>query len=309
MELRQLRYLLAVAEEQHMGRAAAKVHITQPGLSQQLRKLEAELGVSLVERHTKGARLSVAGSALLPFARSVLRQIQDARVALSDLNQLVQGTVTIGSLQVISVGLLPKVVARLVRAHPGVQIHAQELAAWEIEVGVQDARLDLGVAFLPVSQNGNRFETEHLFDEELVLVVGQNHPLAGCDALPVKELANVPLALLPDRFQIRRMLDQAIRTEGVSPPVLVEMDSVHSLLGVARETDLATVLPAMAVPTHGTLRRLRFEGAIAPCSVGLIWRRGGFRSAASLALATELRAFAVDHRQNAGREAVAAAFN
>jgi LysR family cyn operon transcriptional activator len=300
MELRQLRYLLAVAEEGHMGRAAARVHITQPGLSQQLRKLEDELGVSLIERHNKGVRLSVAGAALLPFIRNALRQIRDGRQALADLNQLTQGSVTVGSLQAPNVGLLPKAVARLTHAHPDVRVQAQEMAAQEIELGVLEGLLDLGIGFIPVAHSPESYETELLFEEELVLVVRREHTLARQARLRLNQLDDVPLALLPARFQIRRILDDVTMAEALTLAPVVEMDTVHSLLAVVREADLATVLPAMALPKESSdFKCLRLTEPTPSCSVGLIWRQNGFRNSASRALAAELRTLAKDYDSGA----------
>lgn len=296
MELRQLRYLLAVAEHGHMGRAAERVHISQPGLSQQLRKLEDELGVTLLERHPKGMRLSIAGRALLPFFRNALRQVQDAKAALADLNQRIQGSIRVGSLQAINLGLLPLAIARLVTAHPQVQIHAQELAACEIETGVRDGSLDLGISFLPVTRNDESFDKEPLFDEQLVLVVASRHPLAGKSHLPIRQLRNLSLALPPERFQIRRMLDEVTSAQYLELHVAVELDTVHSLLALVATSELATVLPAMAVARASTeLRSIALVDPIPSCSVGLIWRNGSFHNSASRALAHELRTLGKDY--------------
>lgn len=290
MELRQLRYLLAVAEKGHMGRAADAVHISQPGLSQQLRKLEDELGVTLLERHAKGVRLSIAGIALLPFFRNALRQVQDAKAALADLNQRIQGSITVGSLQAINVGLLPLAIARLITAHPALHVQAQELPALDIEIGVQNGELDLGIGFLPVHPNSEGFETEPLFDEHLVLVVSSGHPLAAETRLPVAELRDLPLALLPERFQIRRILNNVAAAQALPLWVTVELDTVHSLLAVVSASELGTVLPAMAVTKASEdIRSIPLVDPTPSCSVGLIWRRGSFHNSASRALANELR--------------------
>ncbi len=296
MELRQLRYLLAVAEEGHMGRAADAVHISQPGLSQQLRKLEDELGVSLLERHSRGVRLSIAGAALLPFFRNALRQVQDAKAALADLNQRIQGSINVGSLQAINVGLLPLAIARLVTAHPALHVHAQELPALDIEVGVQNGELDLGIGFLPIARHSDDFETEPLFDERLVLVVSSRHPLAAETRLPMAELRDLPLALLPERFQIRRILDEVTAAQALPLRITVELDTVHSLLAVASASGLGTVLPAMAVANASKdVRSITLVDPAPSCSVGLIWRRGSFHNSASRALANELRSLIKDY--------------
>jgi len=307
MELRQLRYLLAVAEEGHMGRAAERVHITQPGLSQQLRKLERELGVSLIERHSKGVRLSIAGAAVLPFFRNALRQLHDARDALSDLSQSPQGRVEVGSLQAINVEMLPAAVARVVDLHPEVRVRVQEMAASEIELGIEQGQLDFGVSFLPVNRYPEGFDTEPLLEDELVLLINRDHPLAARRQCALADLQGVPLALLPTRFQIRRILDEAIAACGLTPEVVVEMDTTQSLLGVVRQAGLGTILPAMAAPRSARdLKRISLVDPAPVCSVGLIWRRSGFRSSAARALAAELQALSAGYhrrpqrRRNAG---------
>lgn len=290
MELRQLRYFAALAEEQHVGRAAARVHITQPGLSQQIRKLEAELRVPLIERHSKGIRLTPAGETLLPFARAALCQVQDATVALQELIQLEQGVVTVGTLQTVNAALLPKAVARLTCSHPGIHVSVHELSAREIELGVEQGRLDLGIGFVSPIHRTEVLEAAPLFEEDLVLIVPRQHSLARRRRLPLRQLAGVSLVLLSQRFRTREILDEAVRTAKLGLRIAAETDTVHSLLSIVREADLGTVLPRMAVPLEERdLRCIRLSDPMPSRSVGLIWRRGGFRSHASRALEHALR--------------------
>ncbi|MEJ2644568.1 MAG: LysR substrate-binding domain-containing protein [Gammaproteobacteria bacterium] len=291
MELRQLRYLIAIAETGNVRRAAARVHISQPALSQQIRKLEGELGTPVLERHGRGARLTPAAEVMVQFGYRILREVDDAHTAVRELTDLTHGHVHVGTLQALNTDLLPRAIAGLIGAWPGIRVAVSELSAQEIETGVRDGALDFGVTFTPVSQAAQSLlEAEPLFDEELALVVGPRHPLQGRRTATVRTLERVPLALLPPRFAVRVLWDEAAAEAGVTPSVRVESDTITSLLAIVRETELATVLPALSLSPQqlSTLSVISLQRPTPVRPVGLIWRKGGYRSHASQALADRL---------------------
>ncbi|MGA7801350.1 MAG: LysR substrate-binding domain-containing protein [Gammaproteobacteria bacterium] len=293
MELRQFRYLVAIAETGNVRRAAARVHVSQPALSQQIRKLEDELGTPMLERHGRGARLTPAAHVVVEFGYRVLREVRDAQTAVQELASLARGRVRVGTLQALNTELLPRVIGALIGAWPGIRVEVSELSALEIEAGVRDGALDFGITFTPVSHEARSIlEAEPLFSEELALVVGPDHPLQARHAVAVRTLEPVPLALLPPRFAVRLLWDEAAEAAGINPSVQVESDTITSLLAIVRETRLATVLPALSLSAQQlatlTVVSLRHPTPVRP--VGLVWRKGGYRSHASQALADRLHA-------------------
>src|SRR5215510_16407812 len=148
IELRHLRYFLAVAEEQHFTRAAGKLHVTQPTLSHQIRELEGQLNLSLFDRIGRRVKLTAAGEVLLPHARRVLRELEEAHSALGELHGLKRGELKVGIVQTVNACVIPEIVGRFSSAHPGIRVSCSEMAVDEIEAGLQSGRLDIGISFL-----------------------------------------------------------------------------------------------------------------------------------------------------------------
>jgi LysR family cyn operon transcriptional activator len=144
----------------------------------------------------------------------------------------------------------------------------------------------LGIAFHPTEHE--EIETEPLFDERMLLVVGPSHPLASRRSLAMKALTGMPLALLPRSFATRRLIDASLRQADVAPTVRVEMDSVESLLGVCRHSDLASIVPERAARQAPDLHAIALTEPQMVRHAGILWRRGASRSAAARAFATLL---------------------
>ncbi len=271
MELRHLRYFLAVAEEAHFRRAAERLHVSQPTLSLQVQQLERELGTALFERMGRRVRLTQAGEVYRDYARRALSSLDEAQVALDELEGLLRGRLAVGVVQTVNAYLIPAVVASFAAEHPGVRLRVEELSAEEIESGLADGRLDLGVSFVPA--DGGELEAEPLFEEELVLIVPEGHRWAGRRSVQVAELTGEPLALLPEGFCTRRLTEECLQSAGVCPTVAVEMNSVEGLVATVRAGGLGTILPALAAGGAG-IEAVRLERPTPRRAVGLLRRRG-----------------------------------
>jgi LysR family cyn operon transcriptional activator len=285
VELRHLRSFLAVARTQHFRRAADELYVSQPALSEQIRQLEAELGTPLFERLGRRVRLTAAGVVLRDYAERVLREVDDARRAIEELENLSRGTLAAGVVQTVNTYLIPAVLARLAVAHPGICVRVDELPAAGIEAALEAGELDLGVGFVPPAASG--LVAEPLFTEELVVIVPESHRLAGRPAVAFRELDGEPLILLSPRFCTRRLFDACTAGAGVCPQVRIEMNSIEGILATVRATGLATVLPALALRcAEGTgLRGVPLVEPSPRRTVGLLWRRCGYRCAAARAFA------------------------
>ena len=148
MDERLLRYFVFTVEEGNITRAAERLGISQPALSQQLRRLESELKAVLLERSKRGVTPTSAGQALLPYARRVLRELCEARVVISEVEGLERGHLTIGTVQSVNINLMPRVVAEFGRRYPGVSINILELASDQIEPQLARGAFDVGIGFL-----------------------------------------------------------------------------------------------------------------------------------------------------------------
>jgi LysR family transcriptional regulator, cyn operon transcriptional activator len=280
MELRQLRYFMAVADTIHFRRAAEALHVSQPTLSQQIQQLEKELGTPLFDRIGKRVRLTVAGETFLHHAQRVMHELDEAQVALLELNGLERGKLYVGAVQTLNTYLIPPIIARFATAHPAVFLSVEELAASQIEQGLLCGRLNLGISF--VSPAADDIGSEPLLEEELVLIVSSRHRLAKRTLLKMKELDGEPLVLLPTAFYPRQLFDEKAREAGARPRVAVEMNSIEGILAAIRTSGGATVLPTLALTKKNTgLRAIPLIEPTPRRTVGLLWRRGGYRCRAT----------------------------
>jgi LysR family cyn operon transcriptional activator len=286
MEIRQLRYFLDIAQTEHLTQSAHNLFVTQSTLSHGLRQLEQELNVTLFDRLGRGLKLSQAGSEFRVYATRALKEIEAGRMALADLSGLQSGKLTVGAFPTFLNTVVPATVAAFSQAYPRVMVEARDLRAGAIETLLLRGELDLGIAFHPTEHE--EIETEPLFDERMLLVVRPSNPLARRRTLAMKALADVPLALLPRVFATRRLIEASLRQANVAPVVRVEMDSVESLLGVCRYSDLASIVPERAARQAPDLHTIELTEPQVVRTAGILWRRGASRSAAARAFAALL---------------------
>src|SRR5919198_6595012 len=216
MKLRQLRYLVALAEERSFTRAAGKVLVAQPALSQQIAKLEAEVGLPLVDRTTRRVAMTEAGDRLVEHARRVLKQVDVAREDLADLAGLRGGRLTIGASQTVGALNLSGLLAEFYRRHPAVDLSVREDLSVNLARALQADELDL--AFVTLAENrAEGLELEVLSREELVAVLPEDHPLAGRANLQVADLDGEAIATFRQGARIRHRLVEAAARAGFEP--------------------------------------------------------------------------------------------
>ena len=288
MELRQIRYFLSVAETEHLTQSAEALFITQSTLSHGLRQLETELGTPLFDRLGRDLKLSQAGVAFRSYAARALQELDAGRMALADMAGLQSGTLTVGVIPTFLTLFIPDVVAAFSAAYPGVRVMVRDQRSGQIEEQLISGQLDVGIAFHPASRE--EIEAEPLFDERMHLVVHESHPLAKRRTMRMSELAQVPLALLPDSFATRRMIDGAFAQAQIKPLVRVEMESVDALLLACRQAPLATIAAEHAALNAGDdMRAILLNEPRTVRRAGVLWRKGASRSAAAREFVALLR--------------------
>lgn len=260
--------------------------MTQPTLSQQIGQLEKELGAQLFERAGKKVYLTQAGQIFSEYARRAVREMEDAQVALAELEGLERGELRLGVVQTINTYLVPNLVARFHSAYPAVKLRIHELSASEIESGLLSGALDLGIGFLPCQSA--ELKVHPLFDEDLFLVVSPEHKLAGRRTVKLRDLDGENMVLLSPAFCTRRLWDEAAQRAGICPQIVIEMNSIEGILATVRASGTASVLPALALKGEhdrkNPLQAVQLQDPT-PCrKVGLMHRRNAYRCAASTAL-------------------------
>lgn len=283
MELRQLAYLVAVAEEGSFTRAARREHVAQPAVSAQIRRLEAELGSVLLDRAPGTVTPTAAGAAVLPFARAALAGAAGVRAAADELAGLVRGHVAAGVVPSAS-GRLADGLAAFHDAHPGVEITLEEDTSSALLDRVRAGTLDLALAGLAGAPPPG-LETATVLDEPLVAAVPEGHPLAGRRAVPLRRLAEQPLIALPRGTGGRTALEDAFAAAGLAPRIAFEAGDPRVLMDLAARGLGVAVVPASA--PAGRLHGVPLRPAVRSRLV-LAWRTGAAPSPAARALVEAL---------------------
>ncbi|WP_329570589.1 transcriptional regulator CynR [Kitasatospora sp. NBC_01266] len=282
MELRHLRYLLAVAEHASFTRAAEALRVSQPTLSQQIKQLERQLGVQLLDRTGRTVRLTDAGQSYAHYARLALQDLAAAERSVLDVQDLTRGTLRLAATPTPTAYLIGPLTAEFHLRYPEITLEIQELTQDQLESALLDDRLDLGIAFS--GEHLPQLAAQPLFSETLGLVVGAAHPYARRrDPLPVADLHSHRLALLSPDFATRRHIDRYFAEHGCRPQVSVEANTITALTELVRRTALATVLPEAITREHPDLHPVRLDPALPARTVTLLRRDTAYQSAAARA--------------------------
>ncbi|MFG2230657.1 transcriptional regulator CynR [Streptomyces sp. NPDC048723] len=290
LELRHLRYLIAVAEHGSFTRAAEELRISQPTLSQQVKQLERTVGVQLLDRTGRAVRLTDAGATYVHYARGALRDLAAAERAVLDLADLSRGHLRLALTPTFTAYLVGPLVAGLHTAHPGITLEIREMPQDRIEAGLLADEHELGLAFEGPHLPG--IAATPLFTEALGLVAAAD---TDPGPLPVSDLATRRLALLSGDFATRAHVDAYLAAHAVRPHIAVEANSVQALTEIVRRTTLATVLPEAVTHDHPYLRPVPLDPALPSRTVTLLRRESAYESAAARAF-SELTARLVRER-------------
>jgi DNA-binding transcriptional LysR family regulator len=270
MELRQLEYFVAVVEEASFTRAASRVLVAQSGVSAQVRRLEAELGVALLDRSGRTVTVTEAGAAVLPFARAALGAVAGVREAVDALRGLTRGHVRVGMVTAGPSVTLTELLASFNALHPGVEITLTEAASDALFAALRAGDLDLACASIgPIAPEG--IETQVIIDAPIVAAVGAGHPLAARSSVALEELSEYPLICLPRGTGVRSLWDAT----GVPARVAFEASDPGVLAQLAARGLGVAILPEPAAGGLHTLT-LGLRGQIA-----LAWRTAGVGGSSS----------------------------
>lgn len=286
VELRHLRYLLAIVEHGTFTRAAEALHVSQPTLSQQIRSLERTVGLPLLDRSGRTVRATDAGEVYAAHARRALRELAAADRAVQDVRDLTRGHVRLGVTPTFTAYLVAPLVAALHARRPGLTVTVREAAQQHVEDALLADELDVGIGFTGAEAAG--IAAELLFTETLGVVVARERAVPS--PLPVAELAGHDLVLLAGDFATRAAIDAYFAEQGVAPRVAVEADSALTLIDIVRDGPLATVLPDAVAQGRSGLRTVALRPPLPHRTAALLTRDGGYRPAAAAALADLLRA-------------------
>jgi LysR family hydrogen peroxide-inducible transcriptional activator len=291
MNLRDLRYLVALADERHFGRAADRCYVSQPTLSAQIRKLEEYLGVTLVERQPKRVTLTETGEKIVERARRLLLEADAiVEVAKTDRDPLA-GPLRLALIPTVGPYLLPHVARPLKRALPRLKLMLYEYQTGPLLEKLRDGELDLGILALPVSLDG--LATAELYEEPFTLAVPANHPLAARERVRVADLEGEALLLLEDGHCLRDQALEVCSRINVGEEGDYRATSLETLRQMVAAGHGVTLLPELAAAAPvGTARGLKVKPFSKPApsrTIGAVWRKSTTRGKAIDALIATVR--------------------
>jgi DNA-binding transcriptional LysR family regulator len=277
MELRHLRYFIAVAEEQNVTRAAARLHVSQPPLTRQIQDLEAELGVALFERTAKTIRLTGAGRVFLREAKAALQRV-DAAVTAARATAIGKShELHIGHAPSATANFLPAVLRAFHKKLPGVRVTLHDMTATEILDGLREGRLDAGFLVEPERKLPRGVQFQSLRTYPMVVAVTPSHPWAKRHAVKVKEVLKEPIVAYSRRDypNYHRLLVRVIGPRIKKLPLAEECDSGPSLIAAVESGKGVCVVPAFLATTAGKrLKYIPLSPSAAPAVVGMALMEG-----------------------------------
>jgi DNA-binding transcriptional LysR family regulator len=294
MEMHQLAYFESVSRHLHFTRAAEELNVAQPSVSQQIKKLEAELGAPLFHRMKRNVALTEAGKTFLPHARAVLRQLEEARIEVQELSGLRKGTLAIGAPPSVGTHLFPRALAAFSRQHPGIALSFREGGSRTLVQLLESGELDLAVVIQPIRHPV--LETLPLLEEELLLAVPREHPLASRPSVHLRDLREEPFILLREgAYDLRDQTLSACRRAGFEPRVALDGGEMDSVLRFVEAGIGLAILPAMVIsdadPHSGPIA-VRVQSPRLSRSLVLARRRDRYFSGAARAFTAFLQSTA-----------------
>jgi LysR family transcriptional regulator, hydrogen peroxide-inducible genes activator len=287
MELHQLRYFCAVAETGNFSRAAEQSHVSQPSLSQQIMKLEDELGARLFDRLGRAVRLTDLGKTFLPRARAVLRELEAARGDVVERKDSISGLVTVGVIPTVAPYFLPSRLTSFSRKFPQAELIVVEEITPVLLDRLRASTIDVAILALPI--RGHEFETTPLLTERLFAALPRNHKLAKRRALSLKDLRSEPFLLLRDGHCFRDTAVAACDRARLHPQVIFESGQFSSLLSMVGAGMGVSIVPEMATEKKPHCRYVHIADEQASRTIGTAVLRGRSLTRAHHAFLAHLR--------------------
>jgi DNA-binding transcriptional LysR family regulator len=272
MELRQLEYFVAVAEERNFTRAAERVHISQSGVSAQIRQLERELGAELFDRSARTVTLTVAGKAALEHARTALSAASAVGQAVDEVSDLIRGSITVGMVVGCTVTPLFDALAAFHHAHPGVEITLVEDNSEQLVNAVRDGTADLALVGLAAATPDD-LEALTIISEPLAALVPPDHPLTTLDRVTLRDLLVHPIVCMPPGTGLRTVFDRACAAQGLRPTIALQASAADAIADLAsRGLGVAILSDSMATHYRDRLVTRAIDDVTTPALLALTWR-------------------------------------
>jgi LysR family hydrogen peroxide-inducible transcriptional activator len=288
MNLRDLKYLIAVAEHRHFGKAADACYVSQPTLSTQIKKLEEELGVVLLERTNRQVMLTPVGERIVAQAQRVLREVNDLVHTAEEFRDPFGGEFRLGLIPTVAPYLLPKILGPIRKSFPNLKIRLTEGQTAVISEQLRSGDLDAVILALPLEEE-NVVEAE-LYREPFYFAVSKNHPKAGKREVALSDLDQEQVLLLEDGHCLRDQALEVCNSQNAVENTNFRATSIETLRQMVAADVGITLMPELAIPQRqGAVRYIPFKGSGPHRRIGLCWRGSSSRSALLQDMAGVLR--------------------
>lgn len=257
MEIQQLRYVCAIAETGSFSRAAERCQVAQPSLSQQVHKLEVDLGAKLFDRLGRSIRLTEAGRAFMPYARSILDQVDAARSTVADKDADVRGSIAVGVIPTIAPYLMPRYTAAFAKKYPDAKLRILEDTTPVLIESLRDLSIDVAILALPLRHKD--LELFPIRTEPLFAVVPKDHPRAAARTLALKELRGEAFVMLRDGHCFRDLSLATCTHARITPNIAFESGQFSSLFGMVAAGVGISLAPEMAIDRNSGCRFVRLS--------------------------------------------------
>lgn len=281
IELRQLKYFMTVCQELHFTKAAEKLNISQPSLSQQISNLETYVGMPLFDRIGRNIALTEAGKILRKHSQNIFHELEQAEMAIKDLNGLRRGQLKIGSLLTCMNYLFPPVMLKFKRLYPDVKLSILGMRAEKIKQSLLENKLDLGVTFLP--EKNEQLEAIPLATEELSLALPTGHPLMHMETVDLETIGEIATVLLPKSYFLRELIEAYCLQVGIKLQPAIEMTTLESLMIMVEKGTGATILPKSYLDfvANENIVVRPLTNPIPKREIGFVYRKDKFMCAAT----------------------------
>jgi LysR family transcriptional regulator, hydrogen peroxide-inducible genes activator len=257
MEFHQLRYVCAIADTGNFSRAAERCQVAQPSLSQQVLKLEEELGAKLFDRLGRSIRLTEAGRAFIPRARAILEQMEAARSTAADQSTDLRGSVAVGVIPTVAPYLMPSYAARFAKRYPDAKLRIVEDTTSVLVEGLRDLSLDVAILALPLRHKD--LELFPIRTEPLFAALSTHHPHASAKSLALKDLRGESFVMLRDGHCFRDLSIDTCTRARITPHIAFESGQFSSLLGMVAAGVGVSLVPEMAIDRNAACRYVRLS--------------------------------------------------
>ncbi|SMG56766.1 LysR family transcriptional regulator [Paenibacillus aquistagni] len=294
MNLSQLETLITISKTMSFRKAGELLNLTQPAVSAQIKSLEDEFKTVLIDRN-QPVTLTDSGKVFLEHAENILRVVEDMKQKLSDLNQIPQGHIVLGTTTSIAIQILPRILSYFQDQYPLIKTSILSMSSSQVAAHIETGNVDIGIGYL--TENNPNLITSVLYYDTFELVVNPEHPLAQYQTVTIDMLENVPLIMLSPDTVGRRFADEVFREHGVQPHIVMELSSSEEVKRMV-ELDLgAAIISKLSVSAElkrGSIKMVHIKELETAHPVGVIYRSGRYLNSAMQQFLNDLKGMPED---------------